>query len=129
MSLIPRDQIVERLVVAVREVAAEKPDLVYSAPYGGCAYVADGQPSCIVGHAAWRLGLIDGSLESDDGINSSGVTTLLRHLGVLPNNDLDYGEPGYAREFLDAVQEKQDEGVPWGDAVEIADERAGTWTA
>lgn len=123
--MIERHEIVDRLVAAVREVAAEKPDFVYDAPYGGCVYVADKQPSCIVGQAAWRLGLIDATFEKDDGINMSGVTTFLRELGA----DLGDDETLYGREFLDTVQVKQDEGVPWGDAVEIADERAETWTA
>jgi hypothetical protein len=123
--VIERHEIVDRLVAAVREVAAEKPDFVYDAPYGGCVYVADKQPSCIVGQAAWRLGLIDATFEKDDGINMSGVTTFLRELGA----DLGDDETLYGREFLDTVQVKQDEGVPWGDAVEIADERAETWTA
>lgn len=122
--MIPREEVVEKLVAAVREVAAEKPDHVYQTPANGtCAYVLDGQPSCIVGQAAWRLGLIDGSFEKHIEENTAGVTTFLRYLGAAMDEDNEY-----EREFLDAVQEKQDQEVAWGEAVELADARAQAWT-
>ncbi len=121
--MIASNEIVDKLMAVVREVAAEKPDFVYDAPYGGCVYVADKQPSCIVGQAAWRLGLIDASFEKDEMDNSAGVTTFLRTIGA----DLGDDETLYGREFLDAVQEKQDQGVPWGEAIQEADERATDW--
>lgn len=119
--MITRNIIVSKLMAAVREVAVEQPDFIYSESDTGCVYVRDGQPSCIVGHAAWRLGIIDASFEDSVDENRSGVETFLREMGSDGPQDPDYW---YGVEFLTGVQEKQDEGTPWAEAVALADERA-----
>lgn len=113
-----------QLIAAVRSAAARDPYRVdASAGRGGCQYVRNGQPSCIIGEGLWALGLIDASLESLGGtpvplsdfvpLNADLAPSLFRHLGL----ELDEDEIGW----LAMVQSKQDEGVCWTDAVREAD--------
>lgn len=100
------------LVAKVREIAAEQPDFVYKDE--GCVYVRDGHGSCIIGRAAMELGYIDASLE-EQGLNWETVTRLANHVGIdCTRNEI---------LWLQTVQSDQDAGVPWGDAVRIADKR------
>ncbi|MBO0676905.1 hypothetical protein JRC04_05470 [Mycolicibacterium sp. S2-37] len=105
----------QKLIATVREVASEKPDFVYGD--GQCRYVVDGQPSCLIGQALWRLDLIDASIESRDA-NHDGIDTLLERLVL--DEDLDEAEV----EWLEAAQTRQDNRAPWGVAVGDADRRA-----
>ncbi|QXN74629.1 hypothetical protein SEA_JETAIME_68 [Mycobacterium phage JeTaime] len=126
-------EIGQKIITKIREIAAEKPDFVYQAPVNDCAdycvYVHGGQPSCIVGQALWKLGIIGPSLEVDRtriddtepgsgrGLESSpnraGSRGLFRYLGleVSPEED----------DWIRAVQQNQDCEHSWADSVKWAD--------
>jgi hypothetical protein len=100
---------VEDLEQAVREIALEDPDYVYDRPYGGCVYFdKDGCPSCLIGHGLAKLGITP---ERVGGYNNSGV-------GGLSYEDIIVGED---IKWLMDVQDQQDAGEFWGNAVRFAD--------
>lgn len=105
-----------KLIAAVRAAANENPDFVYETTTDGCVYVNNGQASCIVGRGAWDLGLIDSTFENDSE-NAGGVVSLLDTLGLRLGTD--------EINWLATVQDAQDSHVPWGKAVEKADEEVG----
>lgn len=106
----------QKIINEVRLVAAANPDFVYEPPDDeGCVYVRDGEPSCLIGHALWRLGYIDAELERHrEGPNHNwdGAPDLLDHLGL----HLDDSES----EWVAVVQSRQDDGQPWGHTVGIS---------
>lgn len=107
------------LIEWTRKVAAANPDFVYEpvkAIGGGsrCMYVRDGKPSCIIGHSALEAGLIDPSFENNS-YNDLDVMALLGHLGISKVEHAD-------RVWLEAVQEAQDTGQTWREAIESADQ-------
>lgn len=95
---------------ALLEVLVEHgPDTVYESPEenGQCVYVtAEGEPSCIFGHAFNRLGIDITALR---GVSASPGSLVRR--GILLEN----AALGYAASMC---QGKQDNGTPWGEAVE-----------
>ena len=99
----------EKLIEETRKVAAEDPYFIYQ---GRCQYVIGGQPGCIVGKAAWNLGLIDATFEGV-AANREGVDTLASELDL----DLNSDQEGW----LSRAQEWQDNGESWGDSVKYAD--------
>lgn len=111
----------EKLIDETRKVAAANPDFVYEREPRGdgseflksCAYVRNNQPSCIVGHALWNLGLINGELESSSR-NEDSVEEILSHLHI----NVDEGE-GF---WLTEVQNWQDCKTPWKDSITAADD-------
>lgn len=114
----------EQLQEKVREIAAERPDYVYKGKGGGvgkpgrCVYVRDGQPSCLIGHALWGLGLIDATLEqrgSGQGFNTGDIHSLADTLKLDIDSD--------SLDWLSHAQYRQDVGNTWGDAVQLADEQ------
>lgn len=113
------DTIGDKLIGAVRYFATLKPNFVYDRPKGypgtevtACHYVYQGAPSCIVGWAAWYIGLIDDRLEDRD-VNQAGVDELDESLGWdIPQDQLNW---------LATVQFAQDNGEQWADAVAAAD--------
>lgn len=98
------------LIKAVKDAAADNPTFVYETPFGGCCYVREGQPSCLVGKAAWNIGLIDAAFEEETS-NEGGVADLAEALGF----NLD----GDEEEWLNRVQEAQDGGTSWGQAAKL----------
>ncbi|QAY06595.1 hypothetical protein SEA_COOKIES_65 [Mycobacterium phage Cookies] len=126
-------EIGQKIITKIREIAAEKPDFVYQAPVNDCAdycvYVHGGQPSCIVGQALWKLGIIGPSLETDrtriedpepgctasegNTPNQSGSHGLLKYLGLEVSP-----EEGF---WIRAVQQNQDCRFAWGESVHLAD--------
>lgn len=104
----------QRVIEAVRAKAAEMPDYVYEGP---CEYVGNGKPACLVGHALWSAGLIDEdwSAENRD-INYVNIRGVNRHYG--------WGFDEAEVSWLLDVQHEQDTELPWGLAVNSADERA-----
>jgi hypothetical protein len=93
------------VVQTVREIAAERPDHSDA----GCVYFhSNGHPSCIVGHALYRLGV----RLRDLSVNNNGDT-----IDELAPFTWDEGDVAW----LFSVQEYQDRLVPWGAAVEHAD--------
>lgn len=95
----------------LRKLAAERPDYVYEQPPGGCVYFGpDNTPSCIIGHAL-EDELRTVGVRWLDHRNEYGIHTLVGLLDLAPA----------AIRYLSDVQVLQDDGVPWGLAVEKAD--------
>lgn len=104
-------EIGQQIIGAVRAVAAEHSAHVY--PKGHCVYVGnDGLPACLLGHALWRLDLINSDLLSIPA-NDDGIDALFDSLDIVVD------EP--EMEWLEAVQGGQDAQSPWGSAVLFAD--------
>lgn len=113
----------EQIIQAIRDVASEKPDFVYARPEGSskCMYMHEGKPSCLIGQALFKLGVIDASIESvpsaDHG-NSAGAGSLLNYLGEQGKIDVSFSQ----RRWISEVQWNQDKGATWSDSVQAADE-------
>jgi hypothetical protein len=93
----------------IRHIAAERPEYVYIAQsdLSTCQYFEDdGSPGCIVGHALDRFGFN----EVEEEVPASEC---LADLGI----NGEWSE----YEWLDTVQHAQDQMVPWGEAVQVAD--------
>ncbi|SHQ57572.1 Uncharacterised protein [Mycobacteroides abscessus subsp. abscessus] len=109
----------EAVISAVRKEADADPGYVYQGIDNvGCVYVHDGKPSCLVGHGLWAAKLIDSTFEQHTrSFNVEAIELLAVQMGW----EFD------AREicWLQVVQEKQDDGVAWGDAVKAADKQWG----
>lgn len=95
---------------ALLEVLVEHgPDTVYESPeeHGQCVYVtAEGDPSCIFGHAFKRLGFDITALR---GVGA-GPGSLYPFGIMLENDTLSYA--------ASLCQQDQDNEVPWGEAVQ-----------
>ncbi len=107
------------LVMAVRKAAANNPDFQYDPVTMGvnetCVYfdATTGEPSCIIGHGLYALGVTKLSPHA----NESGVTTL---------DGLNRpASKRTAAQWLKEVQQRQDGGIPWAEAVESADAMYG----
>lgn len=96
-------------------VAAKGPDYVYEKVNDRCVYMDEqGKPSCLVGYFLAHQSLIyDLSPHEYEEEGASNV------LNTLAYNDIAYFD-SEADDFLQIVQEKQDAGVPWGQAVDFA---------
>lgn len=111
----------ENTVLALKNAVALKgEDYVYkvSANTRGpaCVYFGrDKQPSCIVGHLLAEMGVEPFAFNSKT--NSSSVTALMSK-GVLEVDDLDANFRSRTLELLAMTQNKQDNGIPWGRALE-----------
>ncbi|MGW6263745.1 hypothetical protein [Streptomyces sp. NPDC055085] len=77
-----------------------------------CFYVHGEEPGCIVGHALHMAGVPLGRLLEEERNDAGGVLRSLRADGRMR---VSY-EDGVA-ELLAGVQQDQDSGVPWGEAV------------
>jgi len=101
----------EKIIEGVRAAAAERPDYVYE-KFGGCRYIRDDAPSCLVGHGLWAAGLIDKGWGGDFLGDSS-----------FENVAKEYGWPLDLNEvhWLSDAQDRQDEGCSWEAAVYYAD--------
>lgn len=97
------------VIAEVRRLAAESPDCVYESPDGDCHYqrgeCSNGSVGCIWGQALRRWGIIDESRER--------AAVLVSRYGA--------GLSDQQHEWVHAVQEFQDRGESWGDAVKAAD--------
>lgn len=103
-------------------VALKGEDYVYTTPEGDkgsedyqpvCLYVHGDQPGCIVGHVLHAAGVpLDnlGRYEGDDA--TVAIRTLIDDETIA--SDLTVGR------LLRAVQDRQDSGIPWGQAVQQA---------
>lgn len=113
------------VVRVVRELAAERPDFIYTQQPEGlahgvgkstCSYVGarmgvKGGEGCIVGQALQRLGVKKKTLRRREG---EPATAVLRRLGV---------DPGWVHNgwWLNRVQAHQDMGNSWGYCVTATD--------
>lgn len=103
------------VVNEIRKVAAEQPDFIYNGDTFPieCLYTknADGSPGgCIVGRALMRLNVEEEVLVKNDGRGASGV---LSELGI--------GGDIFVMHWINEVQEIQDSGKTWAEAVQSAD--------
>lgn len=109
----------QKLIEAIRVKAEANPAFVYSRyneyHQPACVYVADGKPSCLVGHGLWDLGLIDAEFENVPQFNEVSVDGLAFEWGPLNLDDAEI-------DWLRCVQARQDEHYPWADAVAWADD-------
>ena len=97
----------------IRRLAAERPDYVHNA---ACEYVNqyDGSGCCLLGQAFENIG-IDLEPFADQQLNGEAFDDLPDKLGW----DVD----PLVRDWAYKVQDEQDSGTPWGEAVAIADGR------
>lgn len=114
----------ERVMDVTREVVAERPGYVYSAPEHmdtaelDCLYVhtdADGSnpvPGCAVAHVLNRLGVPLDALAIREGDSAYPVVGAVLDIS---------GDAADAQTFLNSVQMAQDAGRTWGDALEYAE--------
>jgi hypothetical protein len=106
----------EQVVADLRQIAHDQPDHV--CPYLGsetdrtmtCAYFAEGQPSCIVGHILARHGIT----QDDLGPLNHGADVSDLVMNEIIDIDL------WTEDLLLVAQQEQDAGSPWGRAVQEA---------
>lgn len=109
------NEIESRILISLREVAGERPDFVYEPVFieergdSLCAYVKNGVPSCLVGHALARSGVDISPLEGTVR-NIENISHVIRTL--VP--DISEGTV----EILQGIQERQDDYESWGEIVE-----------
>ena len=116
---------VEDVLREMRAVVKEYgEDYVYKFPsgtewHGQCVYVSDDKPSCLIGHVVMRLApdKIEDLKWADKGYGGTAADQLLNFLGE------DFWTPE-AGDVATAAQEYQDEGHPWGAALEKAERAA-----
>lgn len=104
-----------------KAVAEKGEDYQYADFRGGlttsCVYFRGDQPSCIVGHVLYYNGMTRNELNRDiRDFNRSSVQTLSNQGFIAVDND--------TRHLLQRAQNLQDNGVPWGQAVEGAHRKA-----
>lgn len=103
----------QKLIELVREAAEERPDMCMN---GGCVYVRNGQPRCLIGQALWKAGLINESFEStrNNTLILGAITSSLEL--ALDQEELDW---------LRIAQSAQDTLHIWREAVQFADNPQG----
>jgi hypothetical protein len=82
----------------------------------GCAYIKDGQPSCLIGHVLVRLGVEVSYLTER---NSARIES---HL--FDSHETDHPWTPEAGSVMEAAQLLQDMGETWGEALAAARRRA-----
>lgn len=106
----------------VRAIAAQFPDRIYqqskkagSGP--SCLYVRDGKPDCLIAQGAFMAGMDIATLAYFDAIADGAIEDSGAEYVFEP-----YGFTTIELAWLKRVQQLQDDGVPWGKAVRMADE-------
>lgn len=103
----------DRALQLLWQVAAERPDYIYSSPdLDSCVYIdrTDGKPSCLIGHVLLRAGW---TIEELRRHNQTDVKTLFARFERPIDAD--------ALALLDEAQLLQDDGdYTWAEAVERA---------
>jgi hypothetical protein len=110
------------LVAQVRRLAADRPDNVYQPELVGaghrCSYLdgrcTDGTLGCLVGQAFRAAGLTADELQP---VNRLAICEALEHL---LRQDIDCLQGAHIA-WLMSVQNAQDEGARWREAIEVAD--------
>jgi predicted aconitase with swiveling domain len=114
-----------RIVREARRLAAESPDFVYTPPLvwaAGvdpldgkiCRYVHEGKGSCIFGQALVNLGYLDPTTTDLEDVEGHSITTVVLRMEI--------EIPDVQRLWADEVQNRQDTGATWANAVAIADD-------
>lgn len=101
----------------VNELITEYGDgFVYKQINGGCVYTYGGEPSCLVGQVMARAGLDPMDLETllRDNYREGDYFHTINQFLAEHNIFMASSE---AEEFLGALQQYQDEGVSWGEAL------------
>lgn len=103
-----------KLEAAIRSLAKAHPDKIGRGDDGSCVYFDfNGQPSCIIGHAFNSFGVDPNEVLED---NEDDIKALYGFNNV----------PGPVNlNWIRMVQEQQDYGLTWGEAVERADSYCG----
>ena len=97
---------VSDLIEDVKELAREHPDKTAE-----CVYFLEGEPCCIVGHALAKRGITaKDAIEGD--YNYGVAVTALPDYGVIEDDFR-------ALVRLSEVQDLQDYGKPWGEAIKV----------
>jgi hypothetical protein len=111
----------ETMPSLLREVSAGREGRVYRKPTGGfCVNWTDDAnngkrvPSCIIGHVAAKLGVIEQVDHTDRAVGSASLLSDIERLGEFEFTD---GAKFAAR----IAQAKQDTGYTWGEAVDEAE--------
>jgi hypothetical protein len=106
----------------VRAIAAQFPDRIYrqskkagSGP--SCFYVRNGKPDCLIAQGAFMAGMDIDTLASFDAVSDGAVENSGAEYVFKP-----YGLTAVELDWLKRVQQLQDDGFPWGKAVQMADE-------
>ncbi|MGK5530882.1 hypothetical protein [Streptomyces sp. URMC 129] len=99
----------EEFLRVLQGVVAEQPDRVYERPglMESCLYLHGDEPGCLIGHVLLRLGVHADKVRAREGDAAGDV---MRDLLPLVSPDL--------RSDMDCVQQWQDGGTPWGQALE-----------
>lgn len=107
---------IDRARADIERIAGEDPDRTASCHYLQVDDNGDPAPHCIVGVYLSELGF---SYDEIDGLGTTRIDMLSMILGS--TRDLIQRRfTDYALVYLGQVQENQDEGVPWGEAVKSA---------
>lgn len=113
----------------LRAVVSGHEDYVYAAPAhqvqpgASCFYVhhntetGEKSPGCVVGHVLNRLGVSLDTLMGYEGTRADQVIQDLTREDLQPTPR---PHVTYLRRLLDQAQQCQDNGAPWGDALERA---------
>ena len=109
----------KQILKTVKELAKENPDTVYVSPNdeGLCFYTkgacSNGTEGCIIGQALVKLGVPKETLAELDE-KSQDITGLLRNLDMV---DLATFDDNDYLDELTKIQNRQDSGCSWGEAV------------
>lgn len=116
--LINHHQAIQGLRLAVAERGRDHIDPLAEA--GDCRYVVNGKPACIGGTALFKVGIPVDELRAWEG---NGIDSMM------PGITTYGGERGNADGFLsvraaavlEVAQDRQDNGSPWGEALDAAE--------
>lgn len=121
----------EAVAAKVREIAAAEPDFKYHKKYGNdCKYVVDGQGACIIGRALVDLGCPPDFFcqQLPPGFYGETSPTLYNNANIhnlagtaFPRMAFQSDSFSGAVRWLSSVQDSQDSGATWGEAVAHAD--------
>lgn len=110
-----------QFIDAIRAIVAETgEDHVYERiddgndPHRSCWYVHDGQPSCLIGRALHRIGVPLDLLARNEG---TSALSLMEDIGGFSYT------VRLAADLAQDVQDGQDKGNTWGDALRVFDHR------
>lgn len=110
------------VVATVREIANESPGFVYEVPEGGkCSYARGDSADCIVGRAMAKCGVPLDEMRVWDSGRRNGIITVVED--KWPESE--HVAPELL--WLSKVQDSQDDGNHWSEAVKRADAWVYGW--
>lgn len=111
----------ETAVSLAEEVVSGREDFVYLEPghYTDCLYEKNGEPSCLVGHMLFNAGVPVEDLHRLDNLTHPQIDKFdTSEARVVVPKLFDVDEKTI--EFVAVLQQKQDSGLSWGDALKMA---------